>query len=472
VSGSGTPVADKKHILLNAFNMNSVGHIAHGLWTHPRDRSEDYRRLGYWTELARTLERGKFDGLFLADIVGVNDVFGQSPEAALQESVQVPINDPLLLIPAMAAVTQHLGFGVTSNVSYERPYLFARRMSTLDHLTEGRVGWNIVTGYLDSAARAHGLTEQIRHDERYDMADDYMDLVYKLWEGSWEDDAVVRDRAGRVFTQPGKVHRILHDGPFHKLDAIHLSEPSPQRTPVLFQAGGSERGREFAATHAECVFINAPTSELNAFISADIRARAVRHGRRADDIKVFAGAIVVVGATEREAREKYEDYRRYASPQAGLTHFSASTGIDLSTYGLDDPIRYAPTQAMVSAVESITQRSPDKVWTVRKLLALMELGSRTTSIVGSPEQVADELQARVAQSGIDGFNLMRTVTPESYVDFVDRVVPVLQDRGVYKRDYAEGSLRHKLFGEGAKLPTRHAGAARRYDAATAEEAAA
>ena len=188
----------KKKILLNAFNMNCIGHINHGLWTHPRDTSTQYKTLEYWTDLARTLERGLFDGLFIADIVGVYDVYQDAIDVPLKESIQLPVNDPLLLLSAMAAVTQHLGFGLTANLTYEPPYLFARRMSTLDHLSRGRVGWNIVTGYLDSAAKAMGLTEQVEHDRRYDQADEYLQVLYKLWEGSWEDDAVLNDPQARV----------------------------------------------------------------------------------------------------------------------------------------------------------------------------------------------------------------------------------------------------------------------------------
>lgn len=170
----------KKQILLNAFNMNSVGHINHGLWTHPRDRSDQYKTLNYWTSLAETLERGLFDGIFLADIVGVYDIYQNSVDLTLRESIQLPVNDPLLLVSGMAAVTRHLGFGITVNLNSEAPYLFARRMSTLDHLTGGRVGWNIVTGYLDSAARALGQDGQADHDTRYDRADDYLEVLYKL----------------------------------------------------------------------------------------------------------------------------------------------------------------------------------------------------------------------------------------------------------------------------------------------------
>ncbi|WP_322015213.1 LLM class flavin-dependent oxidoreductase [Paraburkholderia sp. J12] len=444
----------KKPILLNAFNMNCVGHINHGLWTHPRDRSTDYRKLSYWTDLARTLERGLFDGLFLADIVGVYDVYRRDVDVTLRESIQLPVNDPTLLVPAMAAVTQHLGFGVTVNLTYEQPYLLARRFSTLDHLTEGRIGWNVVTGYLDSAARAMGLSEQLPHDERYDRADEYLDVLYKLWEGSWEEGAVLRDKAARVFADPAKLHRVQHAGRYYNVDGYHLAEPSPQRTPVLFQAGSSGRGQRFAARHAECVFISPPNRQAGRETVRALREQLVRAGRRPDDVKVFVGAAVVAGATEQEAREKYADYRQYASREAGLAHFAASTGIDYAQYDLDAPVDYAPG----NAIESATRTAKQHGWTRRKLLEMFELGGRYPAIVGSAAQVADELQAWIDEADVDGFNLSRTVVPESYEDFVDLIVPELQNRGLYKTAYAPGTLRQKLFGEGDALPSRHAGA--------------
>src|SRR5215469_11318667 len=226
-----------KEIRLNAFDMNCVGHIQHGMWTHPRDRSTEYNTIRYWQDLARLAERGKFDGIFLADIVGVYDVYRGGPAPSIVDAVQIPVNDPMMVVPVMAAVTEHIGFGVTANLTYEPPYLFARRMSTLDHLTGGRVGWNIVTGYLDSAARGMGLAAQPDHDGRYDAADEYMSVVYQLWEASWEDGAVQRDKKNRIFADPAKIHRVRHHGPRYQVDAIHLTEPSLQRTPVLYQAG-------------------------------------------------------------------------------------------------------------------------------------------------------------------------------------------------------------------------------------------
>ena len=182
-----------KQIRFNAFQMNTVGHQSPGLWAHPRDTSHRYTDPEHWAELARLLEQGRFDAIFLADVLGVYDVYQGGMDAALRHGVQVPLNDPLALVPIIAQATSHLGIGVTAALTYEHPYTFARRISTLDHLSGGRIGWNIVTGYLDSAARNLGLNQQLGHDERYDLADEYLDVVYKLWEKSWEDDAVVRD---------------------------------------------------------------------------------------------------------------------------------------------------------------------------------------------------------------------------------------------------------------------------------------
>jgi len=452
-----------KEIRLNAFDMNCVGHQSPGLWTHPRDCSDRYKDLDYWTGLARTLERGKFDGLFLADVLGVYDVYGGSADAALRHAVQVPVNDPLLLVPAMAQVTEHLGFGVTCTLSYEPPYTFARRMSTLDHLTKGRIGWNIVTGYLDSAAKGAGLKGQSGHDRRYDIADEYMDVVYKLWEGSWEDDAVVRDRKTRTFTRPEKVHRITHRGESYSVDAIHLCEPSPQRTPVLYQAGSSGRGRAFAARHAECVFMSAPSTRVVAPLVADIRARAAGFGRDPRDILMFTLVTAIPGETEAAAQAKLADYRTHIDHEGALALLSGWTGIDFSRYALDEPLRYVKNDAMNSAIEALTVADPGKVWTVREIAEHVGIGGRGPLFVGSPAQVADALESWMAATDVDGFNLAYAVTPESFEDFVDLVVPELQRRGVYKRDYRPGTLREKLQGR-ARLAASHPGAGHRYRA--------
>ncbi|WP_036987804.1 LLM class flavin-dependent oxidoreductase [Pseudomonas sp. URMO17WK12:I3] len=442
-----------KQILLNAFNMNCVGHIHHGLWTHPNDQSVNFNQLSYWTNLAQLLERGLFDGLFIADILGVYDVYGSGIDLPLQEAIQLPVNDPLLLVSAMAGVTRHLGFGVTANLSYEAPYTFARRLSTLDHLTGGRIGWNIVTGYLESAAKAMGLSQQVEHDRRYDQADEYLEVLYKLLEGSWQDDAVLADRERRVYAQPGKVHKVRHHGEFYQLEGYHLSQPSPQRTPLLFQAGSSARGSRFAGQHAECVFIGGNGVEAVRAQVEQVRASAVAAGRTGEAIKVFMGIAVIVAPTEAEARDKHAEYLRYASPEAGIAHFSSSTGIDLAAFGLDEPILARKTNAIESVVKTFTG------WTKRRLLEQHALGGRYPVLIGSPGQVAEQLIEWIDATGLDGFNLTRIVTPQSYADFIDLVIPELQQRGRYKTTYAEGALRHKLFGRGPRLPADHPAAA-------------
>ena len=443
-----------KEIRLNAFDMNCVGHLSAGLWTHPRDRSHTYKDLDYWLELAKLLERGKFDGIFLADVLGVYDVYHGNADAALRQCAQVPVNDPVLLIPAMASVTEHLGFGVTCTLSFEPPYQFARRMSTLDHLTKGRAGWNIVTGYLDSAARGTGMDAQTGHDLRYDIADEYMEVVYRLWEGSWEDDAVVRDRENGVFADPAKVHRVHHEGKYYRVNAIHLCEPSPQRTPVLYQAGASSRGREFAAKHAECIFLTGSKRIVKSNV-ADVRRRAALQGRPPGEILMFAGISVIVGETESDAQAKLKEYRRHISPEGALALLSGWTGIDFSQYSLDAPLSYVKNDAVNSIVEALTRKANRK-WTVRELIEYGGLGGPAPTIVGSPVQVADELESWINETDIDGFNLAYIITPESFKDFVELVVPELQSRGVYKQEYRPGTLREKLYGPGrARLARNH-----------------
>lgn len=444
------------HIRLNAFAMNCVGHQSPGLWTHPRDRSSDYNRLPYWLHLARTLERGRFDGLFLADVLGIYDVYGGTADAALRNAAQVPVNDPLLLVSAMAAVTEHLGFGVTCTLSYEPPYPFARRMSTLDHLTEGRIGWNVVTGYLDSAARGMGKDNQKAHDDRYDVADEYMEVVYKLWEGSWQDDAVVRDRARGIFTDPSKVHRVHHEGENYRLDAIHLSEPSPQRTPLLYQAGTSPRGRAFAARHAECVFMSGPSAKIIAARVAAIRAAAAEVGRNPAEILIFSLMTVILGETETEAAAKHAEYRRHINPEGALTLMSGWTGVDFSTYDLDQEVRHVQNEAGRSAMDNISRADPDRVWTVREIAEHVGIGGIGPVLVGTPDKVADDIEAWIEQTGVDGLNLAFAISPESFEDIADLLVPELVRRGRYKAAYEPGTLREKLFGPGrARLAAPH-----------------
>ena len=450
MTNSSTPNTPKK-ILLNAFDMNSVGHINHGLWTHPRDQSHRFNELSYWTDLAQTLEKGLFDGLFIADITGVYDVYQNGIELTLKESIQLPSHDPSTLVSAMAAVTQNFGFCITVNLSYESPYQFARRFASLDHLTQGRIGWNIVTGYLDSAERLIGQKGLKDHDLRYEQAEEFLQLCYKFWEGSWENDAVLKDKKQRIFTDPSKVHQVQHQGQFYQSQGVFQVSPSVQRTPVLFQAGASPRGLTFATQHAEGLFIGGDRPEKIKQQVDQIRNKATAQGRNPEAIKIFVGITVVTAETDELAQQKLDEYIRYASPEAGLAHFSSSVGMDLSQFADDETIPYQQTNSIASVNNKFKEQSISK----NDLKAQHVLGGRYPLIVGSGATVAEKLIQLIDDTGIDGFNLTRTVAPESHHDFIQWVIPELQQRGRYKTEYENGSLRHKLFQQGDRLSASH-----------------
>ena len=444
-----------KAIRFNAFQMHTVSHQSPGLWTHPRDTGHRYTDPDHWTDLARLLEVGLFDAVFLADVLGAYDVYQGSADAALRHAVQAPLNDPLALVPLMAQVTTHLGFGVTCALTYEHPYTFARRISTLDHLTRGRIGWNIVTGYLDSAARNLGLDRQLGHDERYDLADEYMDVVYKLWEKSWDDDAVVSDKARGVYAEPSRIHAINHEGRFYKVPGFHLCEPSPQRTPLLYQAGTSPRGTAFAARHAECTFVSGPSKTVVRKYADDLRAAVRAAGRDGHNLKIYAQALIVTAPTEAEAWARYEDYRNHVDIEAALALLSGWTGIDFGQFPLDATVEYIESDAGRSALASFTQADPDRAWTVREAALFIGLGGRGPVLVGDPRQVADQLEAWQDDTGIDGFNLAFAVAHDSMRDVVELIVPELQRRGRYRTAYDGGTLRGQVLGGGARLAPGH-----------------
>ncbi|GAB6930742.1 LLM class flavin-dependent oxidoreductase [Paenibacillus sp. JCM 10914] len=447
----------KKQIHLNAFEMNCPGHLAHGLWAHPEDERTRYKDLTYWLELAQLLEKGKFDALFLADVLGVYDVYGNGNDPAIRRGVQIPANDPMMIIPAMATVTQHLGFALTASTTYEQPFAFARRMSTLDHLTKGRIAWNVVTSTLRSAANNHGLDKPVGHDDRYEVADEFLKVCYKLWEQSWEDDAVVKDWDNHLYTDPDKVHFIDHKGKYFSVAGPHLSEPSPQRTPLLYQAGTSAKGSEFAAKHAECVFIGGHRPDVIRRDVEEIRRKAVAFGRQPEQVKTYGLLTVVTGRTKEEAERKFADYSSYFSEEGALLHYSANTGYDLSAYSDDEYLEYVPTDHGQSLAALFTKDAvkPQTVGEIKK--ALSSIGSRGLLIVGDPEEVADRMEQWMVETGLDGFNLTQVVTPGTLQDFIELVIPILQQRGIYRREYGtESTLRQRLFGgQDGKLPAEH-----------------
>lgn len=447
-----------KRISFNAFEMNCIAHQSPGLWRHPQDRSVEYKDLEYWTDLAQILERGFFDGIFIADVLGIYDVYHQSAEHALTGAVQVPVNDPLQIVPAMAAVTKHLGFGVTTSISFEHPYPFARRISTLDHLTKGRVGWNIVTSYLESGSKNLGLKTQVNHDNRYDIADEYLEVLYKLWEGSWEEGSVLRDRESGIFADHKKVHPIQHEGKYFTVPGIHICEPSPQRTPVLYQAGASSRGQKFASQNAECVFIAAPSKIATKKVVQGIRQKLVQEGRDPYSVKIYALLSIVTDETDAKAQAKFKEYQSYGSYDGALTLLSGWSGVDFSQYQPTDKVEYIQTNAIQSLLDSYVNADPERVWTIEEIANWNSLGGNGPVLVGSAETVSDALQQWVEDTDVDGFNLAYILAHQTFADVVEFIVPELQKRGVYQTSYAQGTLREKLFGAGPYLPENHRGA--------------
>jgi len=438
---------------LFAFDVQAPAHLTAGSWRNAGDEGHRYTDLRYWTDMAKVLEQACFDGMFFADTVGYHDVYAGGPDAALRDAAQFPINDPTLLVPALAAVTEHLSFGVTASLTYQQPYALARTFSTLDHLTGGRVGWNIVTSYSESAARNLGVGRQMPHDQRYDLAEEYMRVCYKLWEYSWEDDAVVRDAAAATYVDPSRVHPIDHHGEYFQVPGFHLCEPSPQRTPVLFQAGASSRGLTFAGTHAEAVFINTMTPELSRSSVDKVRQAAAGAGRDPRSVKLIALITVIVAPTDEQAQDKYEDYLRSVSIEGALARFSGWTGIDLSGYDLDMPLQYAETEGVRSIVEMFSRADPTRTWTPRQVAEFLGIGGTGAVVVGSPQTVAAELRRWRDVADIDGFNLSYASKPAGWLEFIELALPELRRQGLVRERYDRdaGTLRERLHGAGNRL---------------------
>jgi FMN-dependent oxidoreductase (nitrilotriacetate monooxygenase family) len=437
-----------KQIVLGAFEINGVNLTSQGVWVHPDQHTYRYKELSYWTELARLLERGYFDFLFLADSYGYPVLHGETPDVAFEQAVEIPKNDPMLLIPAMAAATEHLSFAVTASSTFEHPYANARRFATLDHLTGGRLAWNVVTTSSAVVADLFG-TRRVPHDERYAMAEDFLELSYRLLEGSWEDGSVLADKAKRLYADPAKIHKIHHDGPYFHSTGYFNCEPSPQRTPVLAQAGASATGRAFAAANAELVFLQGRNAAMLREQVDDLREKAESAGRHRDDIKTISGLSVVTAATKQEAEAKLDNYLSYVNPDAARVYYASMTGIDLAKLDPDAAFSAVKTEGGRTQVERYRND------TVREATAdFLRAGMREFILVGTPDEVADQIGQLVDETGLDGFNYTPFVSPSSYREFVDDVVPLLQKRGLMKQQYETGTFRERLFGR-PRLPDTH-----------------
>jgi FMN-dependent oxidoreductase (nitrilotriacetate monooxygenase family) len=447
------PSAPPRPLRFAAFVMNTNSHIQHGLWRHPSARQRDFDDVRLWIDLARTLERGRFDAMFFADVVGQYGPARGDYTINAREGLQLPANDPSVLLAALAVNTEHLGLAFTSSVIQAHPFEFARRVSTLDQISNGRIGWNVVTSALDSAARNFGHDRLEDHDERYRWADEYLEVVYKLWEGSWDDGALLKDPV-LGYADATKIHRIDHHGARYDVQGPHMSAPSPQRTPVLFQAGSSPAGRSFAARNAEAQFILTSTPAATTALIDDTRRLAVEAGRRAEDIAFFLGLSFVIGSTEGEAKAREAEIDEYLSAEGFLVH--SNLGFDPVTGEALDPatpLSEVQTNAGQSHLTWLREAAGDREPTIADLAKLSaKLRAR---VVGTPEQIADAL-ADWQRAGVDGINVMNWTLPGSYEDFVDQVMPVLRDRGLAQSEYREGTLREKLFGH-PELDERHPG---------------
>jgi FMN-dependent oxidoreductase (nitrilotriacetate monooxygenase family) len=445
-------VAD--HLILNGFIQCSPNHQIKGMWKHPLDEtSKGYRDLKWWIRLAELLDRGCFDALFFADVHGSYDTYGGNREAAVRHAVQFPGIDPTVLIPAMAAAADHLGFGVTYSTTYFPPYQAAKLFSTLDHLTDGRVAWNVVTSYLPDAER-QGLGIHLEHDERYDRADEFLEVCYKLWEQSWSDGAIVLDTERDIHTDPSKVNEIDHHGRWFDVQGPHMVEPSPQRTPVIFQAGSSARGMEFAARHGEAVFVAAPQGPGGVALVQQVRDTAAASGRDPNSIKVIHATRMIVAETDSEARAMRAEWQRLFSVEGFLALFGGWTGIDLGGHDPDTPIASIPTNAARTWTERWQREDPERVWTVGDVARRLSEGGAGSAFVGSAASVADQLEEFADETGVDGFNLITSPVPWGLEQVVDHLVPELQRRGRLRTEYTPGeTLRERWFGKGAVHPT-------------------
>lgn len=439
------------------FNPNGM---TGGSWRHPDNRSIDYLDINHWVQLGKKLEDAGFDFLFFADSYGYPTLNDRVIDLALTEANNIPGLDPVVLLSAIAAATERLGIVSTASTIIDKPQVLARRFATLDHLTNGRIGWNIVTGSGQaSSARLFG-EEMTPHDQRYAIAEDHVQLSLKLLEGSWEDDAVKADKEAGIYADSSKVHEIDHDGPYFKAHGLLMVPPSPQRTPVLFQAGTSGAGRNFAAQYAEAVFLSGGEPEHVATNIADIRRRAVGYGRSADSIKFLVGASFITAPTEEEALAKREEMLSFTTIENAATKYAFFTGLDLLSMDLDKPLAGVKTEQGQSNLERFSGERDAPVPTVREILEeYRQNGINGSVFVGDPQQIVDMVEKFIGETKADGFLIQPYLTPGTYDDFIELILPVMRERGLAKTEFEGTTLREHLFGEGNKrLPSNHPGA--------------
>jgi FMN-dependent oxidoreductase (nitrilotriacetate monooxygenase family) len=429
--------------------MHFAQYLMHGptyhsiaMWRHPRtDRSYDWRRPELYQHIARVCEQGMLDMVFFADFNYIFDRYQNSPDMALRYATQTPMHDPVPLLSWMAAATTRIGLATTFSVSQQHPFYVARLFATLDHLTRGRVGWNIVT-FANRHETTRDAPEPSEHDARYERADEFVDVCYRLWQ-SWEDDALVMDREAGIFADPTKIHRLDHDGRFFRSRGpLHVT-PSPQRRPVIIQAGASGRGRDFAAKHAEVIFAIQPFVEGATAYYRDVKTRMVELGRREDDCKILFGVQLFVAETASAAREKQELHNSLVPLEGAVAHLSGALDTDLAGQPLDAMMKpFAATRSQ--GVVDMYTRVAGRTLTLREMAMRHGRSVGFPQLVGTPGQVADQLEDYYERAGGDGFMLTMAYAPGAIEEFVAMVVPELQRRGRLRTDYRGATLRDIL----------------------------
>ena len=408
-------------------------------WRYPGGSPDANFNFTHLKRFAQKLEQGKFDAFFMADHLAVLNM----PMEALKRSATVTSFDPPTLLPALAVVTEHLGLIATASTTFDQPYHVARRFAALDHLSGGRAGWNVVTTSNPDAALNFGLDEHVEHGERYDRGREFVDVVTGLWD-SWADDAFIRDVESGIFFDPEKMHVLNHKGPhFSVRGPLNVARPI-QGWPVIVQAGASEAGRQLAAETAEVIFAAPGNLAGGKSFYADVKGRMDKLGRARDHLKILPGALVVVGDTVEEARAKRALLDSLVHYESAIASLSISLGHDASKFDPDGPLPDIPeTNQSKSGRERAIALARRENLTVRQLAQRFG-GYAGLSFVGTPKTIADEMEQWLVEDGSDGFNIMFPYLPAGLDDFVDRVVPELQRRGIFRREYEGRTLRENL----------------------------
>jgi len=414
----------------------------HGGWRHP-DADLGLLSAGYYQRVGRILEEGLFDMVFCADILAVPDRFQATRESQLRYGGLGALRlDPMLVLTAIAAATEHLGLACTVSTSYLDPFFVARSFATLDHLSGGRAAWNVVTSFQDAEARNFGREQQNPRERRYDRADEFLRVATRLWD-SWQDDALVLDQQTPVFANPDRVAAIDHEGEWFRVRGPLNVSRSPQGRPVLVQAGASERGKDFAARWADVIFTTPPTIESSKKFYAEMKQRAAAHGRDPDSLKVLPGIVPVIGETEQRAREKQQELEALVHPLAGLSTLSYHLDVDLSQFPLDQPLPTVDVPGVHGHYMEVAEL------TQREGLTLEQLGKRygsgpNSAFIGTPGKVAATMAEWYAEDACDGFMIQGTHAPGGYQDIVSLLVPELQSLGVFRTEYEGPTLRDQL----------------------------